>query len=101
MFRATGNGYRATETVEVITSAVTESDSTVTKALSLLEGAPVIARRRVYRDHTGVVIVSTSWLPGDFTESVIYLGTRWEEAVHRLVGADVSILYARRAGPMG
>ncbi|MEV0711134.1 UTRA domain-containing protein [Nocardia aurea] len=77
MFRATGNGYRATETVEVITSAVTESDSIVTKALSLPEGAPVIARRRVYRDHTGVVIVSTSWLPGDFTESAGTVRGAW------------------------
>ncbi|WP_040705097.1 GntR family transcriptional regulator [Nocardia takedensis] len=69
MFRATGNGYRPNETVEVVSSALVDADSTVTEALSLPEGSTAVARRRVYRDDRGVVTVSTSWLPGELAEA--------------------------------
>ncbi|WP_280409464.1 GntR family transcriptional regulator [Nocardia brasiliensis] len=69
MLRATGNGYRAGESVEVVSAELTDAASDVATALGIAEGSPVVQRRRIYRDDLGIVTVSTSWLPGEFGES--------------------------------
>lgn len=69
MLRATGNGYRAGESVEVVSSELTDATADVAEPLRLSEGSPVVRRRRIYRDDLGVVTVSTSWLPGEFAKS--------------------------------
>ncbi|WP_433599139.1 GntR family transcriptional regulator [Nocardia sp. CA-135953] len=69
MLRATGNGYRPGESVEVISSELTEASAEVATGLDVSEGSSIVQRRRVYRDDLGIVTVSTSWLPGEFAES--------------------------------
>ncbi|WP_280377315.1 GntR family transcriptional regulator [Nocardia wallacei] len=69
MLRATGNGYRPGETVEVVSSELTEATPDVATGLDIPEKSPVVRRRRIYRDDLGVVTVSTSWLPGEFAEA--------------------------------
>lgn len=69
MFRATGNGYRPGESVEVVMSDVVAAPSDVAEALATSENSEVVSRRRIYRDDLGVVAVSTSWLPGEFAEA--------------------------------
>ncbi|WP_280254729.1 GntR family transcriptional regulator [Nocardia wallacei] len=69
MLRATGNGYRPGESVEVVSSELAEATPDVAAGLDISENASVVRRRRVYRDDQGVVTISTSWLPGEFAES--------------------------------
>lgn len=69
MLRATGNGFRAGESVEVVSSELADATADVAEPLRIAEGSPVVRRRRVYRDDLGVVTVSTSWLPGEFAEA--------------------------------
>jgi GntR family transcriptional regulator len=69
MFRATGNGFRSGESVEVVSSELAAASSDAARALGVPEGSPVVCRRRVYRDDLGVVTVSTSWLPGELAEA--------------------------------
>ncbi len=69
MFRATGNGFRPGESVEVVSSGIADAPSDAAAALDIAEGSPVVRRRRIYRDDLGVVTVSTSWLPSEFAEA--------------------------------
>lgn len=69
MLRATGDGMRPNERVEVISSELVAAPVDVADALGVEEGGQAVARRRVYRDDLGVVAVSTSWLPAKFAES--------------------------------
>ncbi|KZM70395.1 GntR family transcriptional regulator [Nocardia terpenica] len=69
MLRATGNGYRPGESVEVVSSELTDASNDVTESLGIPEGTQVVRRRRVYRDDLGIVTISTSWLPGEFAKS--------------------------------
>ncbi len=69
MFRATGNGFRAGESVDVVSSELAEAPTDTADALRVPEGSPTVRRRRVYRDDLGVVTVSTSWLPGEFADT--------------------------------
>ncbi|WP_406237718.1 GntR family transcriptional regulator [Nocardia sp. NBC_01009] len=69
MLRATGNGYRSGESVEVVSSELTSAASDIAEPLGIPEGSSVVRRRRIYRDDLGIVTVSTSWLPGEFAKS--------------------------------
>jgi GntR family transcriptional regulator len=69
MLRATGDGMRPGETVEVISSGLAAAPADVADALGVEEGEQAIARRRIYRDDLGVVTVSTSWLPAELAEA--------------------------------
>ncbi|WP_218023637.1 UTRA domain-containing protein [Nocardia vulneris] len=68
MLRATGNGYRPGEIVEVVSAELVDANESVASALELPVGYTTVRRRRVYRDDLGVVAVSTSWLPGDLAD---------------------------------
>ncbi|MEU5975207.1 GntR family transcriptional regulator [Streptomyces sp. NPDC047315] len=69
MLRATGSGFRSGESVEILSAELVPASTDVAEALKVDEGAQVVQRRRVYRDDTGVVAVSTSWLASDLVEA--------------------------------
>src|SRR5712692_7265064 len=64
--RATGKVYVPGERAEITHAEVTPSPESVATALGIAPGAGVIRRRRIVRDDSGSVEVSTSW----FSEKV-------------------------------
>ncbi|MEV6379341.1 GntR family transcriptional regulator [Streptomyces sp. NPDC051773] len=69
MLRATGSGFRAGETVEILSAGLVAAPAHVAEGLKISEGDQVVQRRRVYRDDGGVVAVSTSWLTADLASA--------------------------------
>lgn len=69
MLRATGNGLRTGEQVEIVGAGLTSVFSPIAEGLGLEEGGEAIYRRRVYRDDAGVIAVSTSFLDRSLVDS--------------------------------
>lgn len=68
MLRATGNGFRPGERVEILHAELVPATRDVANALGIEDGM-VIQRQRLYLDDQGVVALSTSWLPGELADA--------------------------------
>lgn len=66
MLRATGDGFRPGERVDILDAALVPAPSHVADALDIETGDNVIRRQRAYYDADGIVALSTSWLPSQF-----------------------------------
>ncbi|WP_433376973.1 GntR family transcriptional regulator [Streptosporangium sp. CA-115845] len=73
MLRATGSGYRSGERAEMLSAGFVPAPEEIADALGVETGAFVVRRRRAYHDDRGVVVVSTSWLPGELGEAAAEL----------------------------
>ncbi len=68
MLRATGDGFRPGERVEILRAELVPATRDVANALGIEDGM-VIQRQRLYLDDQGVVALSTSWLPGELADA--------------------------------
>jgi DNA-binding GntR family transcriptional regulator len=68
MLRATGDGFRPGERVEILRAELVPATRDVANALGIEDGM-VIQRQRLYLDDHGVVALSTSWLPGELADA--------------------------------
>lgn len=68
ILRATGSGFRGGERVEIVGAGLIQAPARVADALGVEEGSDVAKRSRVYRDDTGPIAHSTSWLPAEIAE---------------------------------